>query len=237
MGAKTNIAAITALSVTNLQDNIVFTAASEKKMLMLDKTSTAAVDNSTIWNATPSGRWFLVGPVPLTYIEVVADLAALKALTSAEQNRLYIINSTPPIIYNWDAQSTATDDNNLIVKLTSVATGRMYKIHPASVSSTIVSSTAPSTVSALGTTYIWKEDTSGTYPADTNGDYPNSVITYVSDGVAWVVTAARTIAYGNTPGNTGKLPKNIYERWLDTTTDIEYKASLNGSITLSWVIA
>lgn len=132
MGSRSNVAAITALDVSDLQDNIVFAATSELKFLMLQKTSTATVDNATVWNATPSGRWHLVGGsgAATSSIEVLANLVALKALTSASQDKLYSLNTTPPILYSWDAESTATADDDLIVQVTALATGRMYKIYP-----------------------------------------------------------------------------------------------------------
>ena len=233
MGAKANVAAITALDTTGLQDNIVFAATSELKFLLLQKTSTATADNSTVWAATPSGRWHLVGGNN-SVIEL-ANLAALKALTTASQDRFYILNTTPPVIYNWDAQSTATADDNLIVKLTSVTTGRMYKIYPSG-ASTIVSASAPTTVLASGTIYVWTENTSGTKPADADGRYPDSRISYVSNGTAWLVTGANMIIYSGSPISLEKPPNDIQEIWLDTSSSpsVRYGATINSSSVLSW---
>ena len=234
MGSKANIAAITTLNTTGLQDNIVFAAASEVKFLLLQKTSTATVDNSTVWAATPSGRWHLAGGNN-SVIEL-ANLTALKALTTASQDRFYILNTTPPIIYNWDAQSTATADDNLIVKLTSVATGRMYKIYPSG-ASTIVSASAPTTVLASGTIYVWMEDTSGTKPADADGNYPNSTITYVSNGTIWKTINACKIHYLGSPTSAGKLPNDIQEEWVDLSSGgYRYGVTNQGSSTLTWEI-
>lgn len=234
MGARSNVAAITALDVTDLQDNIVFAATSELKFLLLQKTSTATADNSTVWAATPSGRWHLVGGNN-SVIEL-ANLAALKALTTASQDRFYILNTTPPVIYNWDAQSTATADDNLIVKLTSVTTGRMYKIYPSG-ASTIVSASAPTTVLASGTIYVWTENTSGTKPADADGNYPNSTITYVSNGTIWKTINACKIHYLGSPTSVGKLPNDIQEEWVDLSSGgYRYGATNQGSSTLTWEI-
>ena len=233
MGARSNVAAITALDVTDLQDNIVFAATSELKFLLLQKTSTATVDNSTVWAATPSGRWHLAGGNN-SVIEL-ANLAALKALTTASQDRFYILNTTPPVIYNWDAQSTATADDNLIVKLTSVTTGRMYKIYPSG-ASTIVSASAPTTVLASGTIYVWAENSSTSYPSDVDGRYPDSRISYVSDGTAWLVTGANMIIYSGSPISLEKPPNDIQEIWLDTSSSpsVRYGATINSSSVLSW---
>lgn len=239
MGAKANIAAITALNTADYPDNIVFAASGELKFLLLQKTSTATVNNTTVWAATPSGRWCLTGGsgVATSSIDVLADLAALKALTSASQDKLYILNSTPPIIYNWDAQSTATADDDLIVKLTSVATGRMYKIYPGGGgSTTIVSSTPPSTVLPEGTIYVWTEDSSGSYSPDADGRYPDSVISYVSNGSIWVVVSANMIIYYNNPVDVGKAPNSVQEIWLDTSVSpsVRYGATIDSSGNLSW---
>ena len=233
MGARSNVAAITALDVTDLQDNIVFAATSELKFLLLQKTSTATADNSTVWAATPSGRWHLVGGNN-SVIEL-ANLAALKALTTASQDRFYILNTTPPVIYNWDAQSTATPDDDLIVKLTSVTTGRMYKIYPSG-ASTIVSASAPTTVLASGTIYVWAENSSTSYPSDVDGRYPDSRISYVSDGTAWLVTGANMIIYSGSPISLEKPPNDIQEIWLDTSSSpsVRYGATINSSSVLSW---
>ncbi|MFM6196388.1 MAG: hypothetical protein ACKPEN_17830 [Planktothrix sp.] len=234
MGARSNVAAITALNVTDLQDNIVFAATSELKFLLLQKTSTATADNSTVWAATPSGRWHLVGGNN-SVIEL-ANLAALKALTTASQDRFYILNTTPPVIYNWDAQSTATADDNLIVKLTSVTTGRMYKIYPSG-ASTIVSASAPTTVLASGTIYVWTENTSGTKPADADGNYPNSTITYVSNGTIWKTINACKIHYLGSPTSAGKLPNDIQEEWVDLNSGgYRYGVTNQSSSTLTWEI-
>lgn len=233
MGARSNVAAITALDVTDLQDNIVFAATSELKFLLLQKTSTATADNSTVWAATPSGRWHLVGGNN-SVIEL-ANLAALKALTTASQDRFYILNTTPPIIYNWDAQSTATADDDLIVQVTAIATGRMYKIYPSG-ASTIVSASAPTTVLASGTIYVWTENSSTSYPSDVDGKYPDSRISYVSDGTAWLVTGANMIIYSGSPISLEKPPNDIQEIWLDTSSSpsVRYGATINSSSVLSW---
>ena len=234
MGARSNVAAITALDTSDLQDNIVFAAASEVKFLLLQKTSTATVDNSTVWAATPSGRWHLAGGNN-SVIEL-ANLAALKALTTASQDRFYILNTTPPVIYNWDAQSTATPDDDLIVKVTAIATGRMYKIYPSG-ASTIVSASAPTTVLASGTIYVWTENTSGTKPADADGNYPNSTITYVSNGTIWKTINACKIHYLGSPTSVGKLPNDIQEEWVDLSSGgHRYGATNQGSSTLTWEI-
>lgn len=237
MGSKTNIAAITALDVTPLQDNIVFFAVSELKSLLLQKTSVATVNSTTVWAAVPSGRWCLVGGGSTSSIEIVANLAGLKALTTAFQDRFYILDSTPPVLYSWDAQSTATEDDNLIVKLTSVATGRMYKIYPSSGgSNTTISSTPPSTVLASGTVYVWAENDTTTYPPDSEGRYPNSLITYTSNGTVWLVTNANDIFYAGDPATVGKLPNSVQEGWVDTDTSTRYGATINSSSVLSWEV-
>jgi hypothetical protein len=60
MGSKTNIAAITALSVANLEDGIVFYASAEKVWLALAKTDTTSTANSkSCYTATGGGRWFI----------------------------------------------------------------------------------------------------------------------------------------------------------------------------------
>jgi len=247
MGSKTNIAEIIALDTTNFQDNIFLAATGELVFLQLNKLSTATVNNVSVWNATPVGRWHLIGGKGIVepqteYIAVLSDLAALKALTTANQNRFYVLNSTPPIIYNWDAQSTATEDNDLIVKLTTVTTGRMYKIYPVSVppsgSTTVVSTTAPTTVLAEGTVYIWTENDTTTYPADAEGRYPNSTITYVSNGTIWLVISANIIVYSGDPITIGKPPNDIQETWLDTSVSpsVRYGATINSSSVLSWEV-
>lgn len=166
-----------------------------------------------------------------------ANIAAITALdTTNFQNGIVFFSLAEKKALMLNKTSSETVNNETIWAAT--PSGRWGLVLSASGGSLVtVSSVEPTTIAVAGSVYIWKENTTGTYPADADGRYPNSVITYVSDGAAWVVTAARTIAYGNTPGNIGKLPKNIYERWLDTSTDIEYKASLNGSTALSWVIA
>lgn len=237
MGSRSNVAAITALDITDLQDNICYAATSELKFLMLQKTSTATVDSETVWSATPSGRWHLVGgSASASSIDVLADLAALKALTSASQDKLYCLNTTPPILYSWDAESTTTDNDDTVVKLTAVTTGRMYKIHPVSSgNNTVVSSTEPSTVLASGTTYIWTENNLS-YPADEDGIRPNSLITYVSNGSVWIPTNARPIVYRGSPSSVSKLPSVVYETWIDTSASPagRYGATINSSAELSW---
>jgi hypothetical protein len=60
MGSKTNIAAITALNVSTLQDGILFFALVEKVWLTLVKTDTTSTANSkSCFTATGGGRWFL----------------------------------------------------------------------------------------------------------------------------------------------------------------------------------
>lgn len=60
MGSRANIAAITALDVTDYQDGILFFALAEKKWLVLEKTdTTSTVNNKSCWLATGGGRWFL----------------------------------------------------------------------------------------------------------------------------------------------------------------------------------
>jgi hypothetical protein len=60
MGSKANIATITALSVTDLEDGIVFYASAEKVWLALAKTDTTSTANSkSCFTATGGGRWFL----------------------------------------------------------------------------------------------------------------------------------------------------------------------------------
>lgn len=244
MGAKTDISTITALDTTNLQDNIVFAAGVELKFLMLQKTSTATTDNISTWNAIPSGRWHLVGDGnAASSIEIINNLAALKALSSASQDKLYYLDQTPPILYSWDTQSTATDDDDTVVRLTSVAMGRMYKIYPVSSSggsTTIVSSSPPSTVMPSGTTYIWQENTVGLYPPDSQGRYPDSVITYVSNGSIWITVSANKIVYelgyGVDPNSFGKPPNDIQETFLDTNTNTVWSATIGSSSGLSWVL-
>lgn len=236
MGSKTNIAEIITLDTTNFQDNIVLAATGELVFLQLNKLSTATVNNVSVWNATPVGRWHLIGGKGIVepHIAVLSDLAALKALTTANQDRFYVLNSTPPIIYNWDGQSTATADDNLIVKLSSVTTGRMYKIYPSG-ASTIVSASAPTTVLASGTIYVWMEDTSGTKPADADGNYPNSTITYVSNGTIWKTINACKIHYLGSPTSAGKLPNDIQEEWVDLSSGgYRYGVTNQGSSTLTW---
>jgi hypothetical protein len=187
-----------------------------------------------VWAATPSGRWHLVGGNN-SVIEL-ANLAALKALTTASQDRFYILNTTPPVIYNWDAQSTATPDDDLIVKVTAITTGRMYKIYPSG-ASTIVSASAPTTVLASGTIYVWTENTSGTKPADADGNYPNSTITYVSNGTIWKTINACKIHYLGSPTSADKLPNDIQEEWVDLSSGgYRYGATNQGSSTLTWEI-
>jgi hypothetical protein len=60
MGSKANIAAIVALSVTDLEDGIVFYASAEKVWLALAKTDTTSTANSkSCYAATGGGRWFI----------------------------------------------------------------------------------------------------------------------------------------------------------------------------------
>ena len=60
MGSKANIAVITALSVTDLEDGIVFYASAEKTWLALAKTDTTSTANSkSCYTATGGGRWFI----------------------------------------------------------------------------------------------------------------------------------------------------------------------------------
>lgn len=244
MGSKSNIAEIIALDTTIFQDNIVLAATDELVFLQLDKLSTVAADSVNVWNATPVGRWHLIGGKGIVepqteYIAVLSDLAALKALTTANQDRFYILNSTPPIIYNWDAQSTATEDDDLIVKLTTVTTGRMYKIYPSNNSSpTIISDVAPTTVLPEGTVYVWTENDTITYPADIEGRYPDSRISYVSNGTIWLVISANTIVYSGDPISLGKTPNDIQETWLDTSVapSVRYGATINSSSVLSWEV-
>jgi hypothetical protein len=60
MGSKANIAAIVALSVTDLEDGIVFYASAEKVWLALAKTDTTSTANSkSCYTATGGGRWFI----------------------------------------------------------------------------------------------------------------------------------------------------------------------------------
>ncbi len=60
MGSKANIATITALSVTDLEDGIVFYASAEKTWLALAKTDTTSTANSkSCYTATGGGRWFI----------------------------------------------------------------------------------------------------------------------------------------------------------------------------------
>ena len=60
MGSKVNIAAITALNVTDYQDGILFFALAEKVWLVLEKTNTTAIANGrSCFTATGGGRWFL----------------------------------------------------------------------------------------------------------------------------------------------------------------------------------
>jgi hypothetical protein len=60
MGSKANIAAIVALSVTDLEDGIVFYASAEKVWLALAKTDTTSTANSkSCFTATGGGRWFI----------------------------------------------------------------------------------------------------------------------------------------------------------------------------------
>jgi len=60
MGSKANIAAITALSVTDLEDGIVYFASTEKAWLVLEKTNTTATANDkSCFTAIGGGRWFL----------------------------------------------------------------------------------------------------------------------------------------------------------------------------------
>lgn len=237
MGSKTNIAEIITLDTTNFQDNIFLAATGELVFLQLNKLSTATVNNVSVWNATPVGRWHLIGGKGIVepHIAVLSDLAALKALTTANQDRFYVLNSTPPIIYNWDGQSTATADDNLIVKLSSVTTGRMYKIYPSG-ASTIVSASAPTTVLASGTIYVWAENSSTSYPSDADGRYPDSRISYVSNGTAWLVTGANMIIYSGSPISLEKPPNDIQEIWLDTSSSpsVRYGATINSSSVLSW---
>lgn len=209
-----------------------------------DSGSTATEDGDNVVKITAltTGRMYKISPPSSDYQNIVsvANLVGLKALTSASQIKLYYLDQTPPIIYTWDAESTATDDDNLIVKLTSVATGRMYKIHPIDIPSsgsiTVVSTTAPTTVLAEGTVYIWTENDTTTYPADAEGRYPNSTITYVSNGTIWLVISANIIVYSGNPITVGKLPNNIQETWLDTSVSpsVRYGATIDSSSNLSW---
>lgn len=60
MGSKIDIAAITALDVTDYQDGILFFALAEKVWLALTKTDTTSTANSkSCFTATGGGRWFL----------------------------------------------------------------------------------------------------------------------------------------------------------------------------------
>jgi hypothetical protein len=60
MGSKTNIAAITALNVSTLQDGILFFALAEKVWLTLVKTDTTSTANGkSCFTATGGGRWFI----------------------------------------------------------------------------------------------------------------------------------------------------------------------------------
>jgi hypothetical protein len=60
MGSRANIAAITALDVTDYQDGILFFALAEKTWLVLTKSDTTSTANSkSCFTATGGGRWFI----------------------------------------------------------------------------------------------------------------------------------------------------------------------------------
>lgn len=101
-----------------------------------------------------------------------------------------------------------------------------------------VSSVSPSTIQPVGTVYVWTEDSSETYSPDVEGRYPNSVITYVSNGSAWITTSANKIFYADNPDNLGKPPNDIQEEWVDISDPlypVYYCATINSSIGISWV--
>lgn len=197
------------------------------KVFTWRKNSTATIDSETIYAANGPGRWIALSldPVDAPIVQFV-DINALKAYTTPSQGYLYSIDSTPPSLYSWDVDSTATESGTDIVKLTALATGRMYKMYPVSGGSltTVSSDPLPVEVQATGSTYVWTE----------NGavNSYDSVITYYSNGTAWIEVNPRIRVYAGTPDSLTKTPNSAREQWIDTTTGTVYTAFSGG-----WVVS
>lgn len=165
-----------------------------------------------------------------------ANVAAISALdTTNLPNNIVFAAASELKFLLLQKTSTETVDNSTVWAAT--PSGR-WRLVGGSGTETIVSSTAPSTVLASGTTYVWQEDTTGVYPPDLNGSRPNSLITYVSNGTIWSVSSVNAIMYGGTPSSVGKPPRSIQEIWVDTSTSpvTRYGAIINASSNLDWEI-
>lgn len=236
MGAKANIAAITALNTTDYPDNIVFAASGELKFLLLQKTSTATVNNTTVWAATPSGRWLLVGGSGgggSAGMLTAANIAAVQALdisTLANGTNVYAIAEAMTLVLD---KVNFIDQNNVTSWYTTPSGNASWYAHPSSV---IVSSTyPPSNGAALpGTTWIWAE-------TGHEADSSLSVVTYVWRGVAGDVTADQWTEISARPRIGSGVPNNIdnqihgQEFWVDSSNHVLYYAFRHPEYGDSWV--
>lgn len=122
MGSKTNIAEIITLDTTNFQDNIVLAATGELVFLQLNKLSTATVNNVSVWNATPVGRWHLIGG------KGIVDSGA-STIVSASAPTTVLASGT---IYVWMEDTSGTkpadaDGNYPNSTITYVSNGTIWK--------------------------------------------------------------------------------------------------------------
>ena len=147
-----NIAAMSSLLVDSTdEDGLVFGVAvdnSNWKLVTWRKNSTAAIDNTTVFAANGPGRWIALNSssTPTTQKDMiqVSNLAALQAYADTpDQEMLYVLNTTPPVIYAWDAEATYSAFQDVVVVLTAQATGRMIKVDRTFTATTIPVGTPP----------------------------------------------------------------------------------------------
>ncbi len=126
MGSKANIAAIVALSVTDLEDGIVFYASAEKVWLALAKTDTTSTANSkSCYTATGGGRWFISRDSTVVATTTPTGAAAIGTRWIYQENGA---------VNNYDSVLTYVYNGTTWVELD--ARMRVHTNTPASVSKT-----------------------------------------------------------------------------------------------------
>jgi hypothetical protein len=157
MGSKANIAAIVALSVTDLEDGIVFYASAEKVWLALAKTDTTSTANSkSCYTATGGGRWFISRDSTVVATTTPTGAAAIGTRWIYQENgAVNTYDSVLSYVYNGTAW---------------VETGTRMRLHtgtPASLSKTPNSNRETWKDTSTGTVYTafnggWIEAAGGT---------------------------------------------------------------------------
>lgn len=150
----------------------------------------------------------------------MANIAAITAYNIASaQDNIFFVATAEGKFLQLQKTSTATPNNATV--WSAVPSGRWHLLGSGQ---EILSTTAPSAVLPAGTKYFWLENNAAnTY---------DSVISYISNGTAWIELVPRMRLHTDTPDSLSLTPNSDSEMWKDTTTGVVYTAFSGGWVEL-----